>query len=266
MVEQYYSPVWKTHYQVSQCIDYFNLEEDKYNQPIFVLDEDPKLCALALTTEHIKKYIELIVYTVINYRGTDYFIEKNNISSYPRIDYMFYNQRTANWFYDLYREMQNVYKKRFGKTYRVIEGFKPEWIGDLTRIQAPSNVTRRQYRGVRLPSEKSIFKKYENIFTNYKNVISKASNRISKFRVMYMVMGYLNSEFPSGAPAWYCCMKTTIWNSYNKMTRLYYRIDTTVDGKYSYYYSADNKNWIEIQNIPLEMRGLIDGIIFAREV
>lgn len=266
MAEQYRSKFWTQHVPVRNPIEYFSLVEDKHNQPIFVLDEDPKLCAKCFTTSHIKKYIEYIVYTIINYRGTETAKRKSEVDNKFRIDYMFYNQRTTYWFYTLYNEMQEIYKKRFGKYYKVTEYFQDTWINDLQGISGPMDIKHKAHKSAKLPDYKSMHKKYEDLFSCYKSTLNKAVGATAKFRVMYMLMGYLNSEFPQGAPAWYSNMKATIWKSFNKMTRLYYRIDTNIEGKYSYYYSADDKNWIEIQNIPLELRGLIDGIIFAREV
>lgn len=266
MSEQYYSKSWKQHYQVNQGIEYFTVDlNDIASQPIYVLDEDPKRCAQALTTHHIKKYIEYIVYSTIVHRCLMKDVRKSGALEKPRIDYMYYSQRTAYWFYTLYKEMQSIYKTRFGKYYKVSDYFKEEWMNDLSSTVGP-DVKRRQYKRVRLPSDASIREKHIDIYCNYKWTIDKVLSRTSKFRVMYMIMGYMNNEFPNGAPIWYNCMRETIWKSFNKMTRLYYRIDTNVEGQYTYYYSVDDKNWIEIQNIPFEMRGLIDGIIFAREV
>lgn len=256
----------KQHYQVNQGIEYFNVDlNDIANQPLFILDEDPVRCAQALTTNHIKKYIEYIVYSTIIHRASDYVIEKSGALNQPRIDYMYYSPRTAYWFYNMYEEMQRLYKARFGKAYKVSEYFKESWMFDISATAGPS-VKRKQYKRVRLPSMKSIREKYNDIYCNYKYTINKMADTISKFRVMYMIMGYTNDEFPNGAPIWYSCMKSTIWKSFSKLTRLYYRIDTNVEGTYSYYYSVDDINWIEIPNIPFSMRGLIDGIIFAREV
>lgn len=267
MVEQYKSVFWTSHVAVRSHVEYTSkLEVDKYNEPIFILDEDPVRCAQYLTTEHIKKYMEYIVYSIINHRGTETLKNKVEVNKKHRVDYMFYNQRTAYWFYSLYNEMQEIYKKRFGKYYKVTEHFKDTWINDMSGVTGPMEIKDKAHKSARLLDYKYIHKKYEDIFSCYKSTLNKAVGVISKYRVMYMILGYMNSEFPSGAPAWYSNMKTTIWKSFNKMTRLYYRIDTNIEGKYSYYYSVDDKNWIEIQNIPMELRGLIDGIIFAREV
>lgn len=266
MVKQYHSVMWTRHHQVMQDIEYINMDETLENQPIYVLDEDAKRCAMCFTTEHIKKYIEHIVYSTIMFRGTETIKKKSDVVNKPRVDYMYYNQRTAYWFFTLYKEMQEIHKKRFGKYYRVSEYFQDSWINNLDGVKGPKEIKLREYKAIRLPSDKSIRKKYIDIYDNYKWTIDKIKNRLGRFRVMYMIMGYLNSEFPCGAPAWYSNMKSTIWKSFNKMTRLYYRIDTNIEGIYSYYYSVDDKNWIEIPTIPFELRGLIDGIIFAREV
>ena len=266
MVEQYKSVMWKTHEPVNTTIDWFTSDGSLENQPLFVLDDDAKICAHYLTTEHIKKYIEYIVYSIIMFRGSDLARRKSEAELKPRVDYMFYNQRTAYWFYTLYNEMQEIYKKRFGKQYKVSEYFNPVWLFDMKKVTGPMSVKNKAHKGVRLPNDASLRKKYEIIYEPYHLTLHRIKLRTGRFRVMYMIMGYMNSEFPAGAPAWYSNMKSTIWKSFNKMTRLYYRIDTNVEGIYSYYYSVDDKNWIEIQNIPVELRGLIDGIIFAREV
>jgi hypothetical protein len=266
MVEQYKSKFWKTHEPVAVSIDYITQNFDLANQPIFILDENPKLCASYLTVHHLQQYIEYIIYSIINFRATQTIKNKVDIEKKPRVDYMFYNQRTAFWFYTLYQEMQEIYKKRFGKYYKVTEYFNEKWLFDLTRVTGPMNVKNKAHKGARLLDFPCLWNSFKDLLEPYENTLKKIRNRIGKFRVMYMLMGYLYSEFPLGAPAWYNNMKATIWNSYNKMTRLYYRIDTNIEGVYSYYYSIDNKNWTEIKNIPTELRGLIDGIIFAREV
>lgn len=266
MVEQYISKMWRTHEPVAITIDWFKCDNSLENQPIFILDNDATYCAHSLITEHIKKYIEYIVYSMIMFRGTEAVINKSGASEKPRVDYMFYNQRTAYWFYTLYKEMQEIYKNRFGRYYKVSEYFRDSWLFDMNRIKGPMNVKHKAHKGARLPNDTCIREYYKDIYEPYASTIDKISARTGRFRVMYMIMGYLNSEFPSGAPAWYNNMKATIWKSFNKMTRLYYRIDTSVDGVYTYYYSVDDKNWIEIKDIPFELRGLIDGIIFAREV
>lgn len=267
MVEQYKSVMWHTHWQVCKDINYFTLQSgDIANQPIFLLDEDPKLCALSLAMKHVKEYIEYITYSIIKFRGTPFVKKETDVENKPRVDYMFYNQRTAYWFYTFYNELQRIHKEKTGRYYKVTEHFKETWINDMQRVTGPMDVKRKAYKGVRLPNEKCVREKYQDIYQHYKWTIDKINSKIGRFRVMYMLLGFLNSEFPCGAPAWYNTLKATIWKSFNKMTRLYYRIDTSVEGKYSYYYSVDDKNWIEIKNIPFEMRGLIDGIIFSREV
>lgn len=266
MVEQYKSVFWKTHEPVAITIDWFNCDNTLANQPLYILDDDAQLCAHYLTVDHIKKYIEYIVYSIIMYRGTETIKKKSKAAEQPRIDYMFYNQRTAYWFYTLYREMQEIYKKRFGRYYKVTEYFDETWLFDMNKITGPMEVKNKAHKGARLPDISGVYNKYIDIYEPYKLTLWRIRNRTGRFRAMYMIMGYLHSEFPAGAPAWYNNMKATIWKSFNKMTRLYYRIDTNIEGVYSYYYSVDDKNWIEIQNIPIEMRNLIDGIIFAREV
>lgn len=266
MVEQYKSKFWKTHEPVLVSIEYVTPTVDIGNQPIFVLDEDPVLCASYLTTAHIQQYIEYIVYSIIKFRGSQTIINKSDAEEKPRVDYMFYNQRTAYWFYTLYKEMQEIYKRRFGRYYKVTEYFNELWLFNMTKITGPMNVKNRAHKSARLLDFTCIWDKYKDLLEPYENLFKKFRGRLSRFRLTYMIMGYLYSEFPFGAPAWYGNMKATIWKSFNKMTRLYYRIDTNIEGVYSYYYSVDDKNWIEIQNIPVELRGLIDGIIFAREV
>jgi len=266
MTKQYISKFWQSHEPVLSKIEFVNKQADIGNQPLFVLDDDPKLCASYLTTYHIMQYIEYIVYSIIVFRCNKTTIEKADALNKPRVDYMFYNQRTAYWFYVLYTEMQEIYKKRFGKYYKVTEYFKDSWIYDMTKITGPMNVKHKAHKSARLIDFPSIQEKYTDMMSPYAHTFKSIKNRIGKFRIAYMIMGYLISEFPFGAPAWYNNMRATIWKSFNKMTRLYYRIDTSVDGVYSYYYSVDDKNWIEIKNIPVEFRSLIDGIIFAREV
>ena len=39
---------------------------------------------------------------------------------------------------------------------------------------------------------------------------------------------------------------------------------SSVEGVYHYFYSVDDNNWVEIANVPAEMRSFIDSIIFAR--
>ena len=262
MVEQYRSIMWKSHDKVHVKIDYLHQTGDLLaNQPLFIVDEDPVRLAQALTTDLIKKYIEYIVYSLIVKKGTKTAIKSSGALEKPRVDYMFFNQRTAYWFFRLYTEMQEIYKKLTGKKYRVSEHFKEEWVNNVQRIKSPA---KESFKSIRLLAYTLLQSKYKEIYEPYKTILADTISNTSKFRIMYMVMGYLNSEFPFGAPAWYNSYKTTIWKSFNKMTRLYYRIDTSVDGVYTYYYSVDDKNWIEIKNIPPDMRGLIDGIIFAR--
>ena len=110
-----------------------------------------------------------------------------------------------------------------------------------------------------------MYKLHEDIFRPYKwTHFCYMGNVLEQFRFMMMILGFLNSEFPYGAPAWYSCARVTIWKSYSKITRLFYRIDTSVEGVYHYFYSVDDNNWVEIANVPAEMRSFIDSIIFAR--
>ena len=261
---QYYSHKWKHHTEITQTPEYKEYPVSKENMPIYILDEDHNLCAHSLTTEHIKKYIDYIAWSMVRKYGDN--SSKREAAKHDRIDYIFYNQRTAYWFCQFYLDMQTVYKKRFGSYYKVTPLFKEEWLNDFTDIYGPKTVKNKAYKPIRFPHPISMYKLNEDIFSVYEKQIFKLKNTTTHYRLMYMINGYLNSEFPLGAPAWYNCMRGTIYEAFNKMTRMYYRIDTSVEGVYAYYYSNDGKNWFEITPVSVEMRGLIDSIIFAREV
>ena len=261
---QYYTNKWKHHTEITKVPEYKEYEISKENMPMYILDDDCRLCAYSYTTEHLKKYIEYITWSICRKYGD--VSAKRESAKHDRIDYMFYNQRTAYWYYQLYIEMQEVYKKRFGSTYKVTPLFKEEWLNDLTKVYGPIEVKNKAYKPVRLPHPDAMYKHNKDIFKAYEKQIFKLKTSITRYRIMYMINGYLNSEFPLGAPAWYNCMRGTIYQAFNKMTRMYYKIDTNVDGVYSYFYSNDNKNWFEIKPVSMELRGLIDSIIFAREV
>ena len=260
---QYYSNNWKTHLEISEYPEYKEINVSMENMPIYILDEDYRLCALSYTTEHLRKYIEYITWSICRRFGDT--SVKREAGKHERIDYMFYNQRTAYWFYQLYLEMQTIHRKVFGADYKVTNLLDYKWINEFHGVSGPI-VKHKQCKPIRFPIPELIYKQNKDILEPYEKQIFRLRTPITRYRIMYMINGYLNSEFPAGAPAWYNCMRGTIYEAFNKMTRMYYKIDTSVEGVYTYYYSNNGKNWHEIKNVPLDMRGLIDSIIFAREV
>lgn len=262
MTEQYVSPFWKIHPDVRFEISYQKRDYDEANQPLYIVDDVPERLAKSLPTSLLIKYMDFIAWSVIVKRAKPEIIEESGALNKPRVDYMFTNLRTTLWFFTFYNSMQEIYKSLNGRYYNPTDYLKQEWIDN--------------YRGMRVRMEEGtgpmvllhpdcMYKLHEDIFKPYKwTHFCYMGNIFEQFRFMLMVLGYLNNEFPYGAPAWYSCARVTIWKSYSKVTRLYYRIDTSVEGIYHYYYSVDNNNWVEIANVPAEMRSFIDSIIFAR--
>lgn len=262
MVKQYISEMWKTHPDVCTDISYIKPEYDEANQPLYIIDEDPVRLAKGLPLCLLTKYMDYIAYSTIVKRATPAVLEKSGALNKPRVDYMFKNQRTALWFFLLYEEMQNIYKSLNGRYYNPSEYLKPEWVDNYTKMRTS---LKDGTESISLIHPDCMYKLHEDIFRPYKwTHFCYMGNVLEQFRFMMMVLGFLNSEFPYGAPAWYSCARITIWKSYSKITRLFYRIDTSVEGVYHYFYSVDDNNWVEIANVPAEMRSFIDSIIFAR--
>lgn len=266
MADRFIGSNWVEHARVQLLPRYFQLDGIE-NQPIFLLDKDPYLCASYLVTAHLKQYIEYIENSVMyrNMKGK----QKKQYAEKPRVDYMFGSQRTANFFYSLYEEMQEIYTRTYGTPYHT-EGFNEEFMNDLTNIKDKEDVKHPRCAGIRLVHWEKLYNQNVELYSAYKDRIfpkRATSNPVNSFRLMYILNGYNYNEFPAGAPAWYTNLKTIIYENYNRFTRKHYKIEVDMNNAYTFYYSVDGEHWYVIETPQtLEFHSLIDGLLFTREV
>lgn len=215
---------------------------------MYILDVDPYLSATFLIKNHITRYIDELqnsfcLYNIENYTYSDtLYVAKDII--YSEENYIWYSK-----FFESLQEMYKIYKG----DYRPLNShFKKEFLYNINR-DFP-------FIGLKLPAVTEFNYLEQKVYLHSK-YLKNIEDVISKNRVLYILNNYKVASFIGGVPSWYTSVGEEIYNGYNKIDRKKIKI-VAINGNYKYYTSTISDRWEEIENVPHDMKYIVNSIIF----
>lgn len=216
---------------------------------MYILDEDPIQSARCLIKPLVLLYLQCLEYSFSYCNGI--IVEENSrVYLVPRLSYSLDNYI---WFSKFYEELVSMRLKYDLGEYSSRQYFNKEL------LYKPSITF--ESTGLLLPttfeSPRSNYKK-----TCYKRYIRGLTSPIDINRIIYILQSYNASMFACGIPAWYSSVTSKVLEKYSKKDRKNVKIISNGD-EYQYFISTISDKWVEVENVPAEIKYVIDAILYS---
>jgi hypothetical protein len=217
---------------------------------LFILDKDPKRAAQSLISHHIRYYI-VEVQLIIRI----FYTNEKCVGRYKLWKKFLKIKANYEWLVIFYKELQEIYKNNISKIkayYGSMNGFKD------SMLETPSGLDEEST--LKFPQTKSldIIKK---VMDRYRNKVKFNKDSIKLNRQLYILNQYKTNLFPCGCPEWY--LETLdFFEARSNKDEIRIKINLDKDNGYTYYYNKKGGTWIQIDNVPHEMKYIINAFLF----
>lgn len=229
----------------------------------YVLDEDPIRAARSLVIKQVAPHARRIAESLtFKYLTDNDILSEATLMRYYRFkpdSFIFRTPYNIIFFSSMYEELAKIYFEYSGTQLTKVHRFNEE---DMLYNTSIATFPKNRKEELSLPDYLSSIKK-KKAFSKY-NVLGTdhaTNSDIELHRLMYMIDGYLLSDFPCGAPAWYSPLAREIYRKYDRLAKKTFIIQTDTEGKYRYFFEYSSGAVIEITKLE-DMRELIDSFLF----
>lgn len=225
---------------------------------ISILDEDPRKAAKALIRTHVMHYISILQNIFIYYHNNDE--NKKHPRTHIRMwaNYMRRSKQNFLWTVTFYKTLQEIFKNSISKRNEYYIDTKLDFNDSYLELDKSLPNGRHEI---------CLFDKHINKYLNDKIKYKKLketfinTNRISYLQCNYPKDMFVNSKVPS----WYSKINKT-YEFENIIDNMGIRIIRDNLGNYKYYCKPGLSDiWIEIKNVPQDMRFIINGMISMKD-
>lgn len=199
---------------------------------IYILDLDPIKAANSLTIQHASNYIKRLKFSFTlahlpTSRKPTYFSRVIPEVKYSKQNYV--------WFSEFYTELCKI----VNPDNIIVDKFKPEFLYQCKNINFKNEDLKLDINEYNLTNEEIVL----------------------KHRLKYIRNCYPLRRFKNGYPSWYLKKDNLIFKRYNTRLRRDFKIEY-YNGKYRYYIADYFNQWIEIEDVPEEIDGFINTLLF----
>ena len=201
---------------------------------MYILDYDPIKAARGLIRTHIVRYIKILQCSFVKMHSGFSMLPKYYMKKYMKN--LYYSKENYLWFSEFYTELKKLIN--FNPTY--IDRFDESMVYDTDGLVF-------HHKGLNLPQ----------ISTNPENVDLVLYNRM-----IYIKKNYDKSNFVGGKyPEWYVNISTEVMQKYDRNSGKGLKITVDDNGYYRYWIANYFNKWIEIKDVPKEIKYFINVLL-----
>lgn len=198
---------------------------------LFILDIDPVQAAQSLATQHVENYIKRLKFSFALAHNEN--SRKPTVFS-PIVQELTYSVENYIWFSEFFTELRKLMKDDNIR----VDDFKEEYLFN--------------YIGVKFNGNKLLLSlEHEN---------KSNEDIINLNRLQYIQKCIPYRRFIKGYPSWYIKLDNDIYKKYNTSLRRDFKI-VYEDNRYRYYVADCFNQWVEVQDVPIEIDGFITTLL-----